>query len=296
MNSSTTPGRYNLAGIVEYPKAKENDFVVIIVDDTYFLQYNLATSFNIDSGEKRDQVTITVYGDGSTDTLIGLSPGDVFTIDNYQNSGQSLVIAACAVRAVENTAMSMIVAVGMGQSYCGAEASRDELLQCVGSHSSCSQHSDCCDMDRCLASSVADETVCSACRLATTQCADSSECCEGLTCDGGICTNAATVTQIPLAIVTTAESNEQEEATSEAVEATPPPSPQQQEVLGRNGCVAEKMFCESDDSCCGDLRCIELRLPKCRPCRAEYGRCDKASDCCGDLLCFAGYCRDWFNW
>jgi hypothetical protein len=56
------------------------------------------------------------------------------------------------------------------------------------------------------------------------------------------------------------------------------------------------MFCESDDSCCGDLRCIELRLPKCRPCRAEYGRCDKASDCCGDLLCFAGYCRDWFNW
>jgi hypothetical protein len=51
--------RTSFGMFVDYDKASGNEPVVLNIDVVYFLQFNQAKGMNIDTGEKRDEVTVT---------------------------------------------------------------------------------------------------------------------------------------------------------------------------------------------------------------------------------------------
>ena len=125
------PELVNVAAFVDYDQTlhsgdgAEYDVLVRVGDDL-FLQYNRAKSFNRDTGEKRDMITIVQQmGNTGTDLIAGLDATTRwFEIPNFQGSKHSLVFDVC--RVVNGGGMDtdidqpdyMVVSIGIGSSLC----------------------------------------------------------------------------------------------------------------------------------------------------------------------------------
>jgi hypothetical protein len=113
----------DIATFVDYKQASGNEYIIVNLVDTYFLLYNKAKDFNIDTEQKVDQVTITQPVSGGTDSKAGLSVGDKFEVPNFQNSKKKLVVEACKTKKGENGADVMVVSVALDKSLCGQHSS-----------------------------------------------------------------------------------------------------------------------------------------------------------------------------
>lgn len=98
---SSLPWTGNLVTFVDYDKTLSDEPVLIRVED-FFLQYNRAKSFNFQTEQDLDEVTITQgLNASSMSTAVGsLSMSNkTFTIENYQGSN-TLIIEACAQQSI----------------------------------------------------------------------------------------------------------------------------------------------------------------------------------------------------
>jgi Gametolysin peptidase M11 len=99
-------------------------YVIINIDDVYFLQYNRAKSFNIDTEQHQDKVTITQAVETGSETIGAITFGEYFEISNYKNTQQSLRIEICSggpITLYETTIDMMKVSITMGdkeKSFC----------------------------------------------------------------------------------------------------------------------------------------------------------------------------------
>ena len=287
LDSLVEPGLYTLVAFVEYPLALPTEFVSLIIDETYFLQYNLAEDFNIDTTEMRDAVTITMPTDEGTSLIAGLLPGANFTVPDYKGTGLPLIIEACYERAATaGLGNAMRVAVGLGRSYCGddeAPLDTGTAPRCMARHNPCIENDDCCDTLKCLGPDYV--KVCSSCRPIYSECQITPDCCEGLSCESGLC--RAAVLQQPLGVTvnTTSSLTSAADVTTATIQLTPTSSP------SMPVCQVRKDECTSHVDCCGDLRCITMIHPKCRKCRKQNQVCSGDMDCCDYLHCQNGSCQ-----
>ncbi|GKY91558.1 hypothetical protein MPSEU_000127700 [Mayamaea pseudoterrestris] len=111
------PTLFNLAAFTDFDLASKTDYVIINIQDTYFLNYNRAKSFNIDTEEKRNMVTVTEPSDAGTNCLVGLMAGQRYEIEIP--SGGSLIIEVCGM-VFGNVASPdiAVVSVGIGVTLC----------------------------------------------------------------------------------------------------------------------------------------------------------------------------------
>ena len=86
--------------------------VLINVADTYFVQYNFAKGMNIGTGEKKNQVTVTVQTSQGSDLVGALSAGDVFSDELEQE--MMITIAACETRVGVNGEDIMVMSIARG--------------------------------------------------------------------------------------------------------------------------------------------------------------------------------------
>lgn len=110
-----------LATFVDYDKADPNQHVIMIIDNTYYFLYNRAKGFNVDTEQKRDEVTISQPVEDGTDSLLALMPGgSIFTRQNYKGSGLTLIVEACQIVAAStpDTPDVMMMSVGLDVSLC----------------------------------------------------------------------------------------------------------------------------------------------------------------------------------
>jgi hypothetical protein len=115
-----------LASFVDYPKATDG-YVNIAISNRYFLQYNVAESFNADTQDKANQVTITeAYSEGSN-LIAGLEPGTEWTIANFNSSGKNLVIRACGSGIATDGAKTMLMSIAFNNSLCDTYRGRAEF-------------------------------------------------------------------------------------------------------------------------------------------------------------------------
>jgi hypothetical protein len=106
-----------LAAFVDYPKAADA-YVNIAISDKYFLQYNVADGFNVNTQDKANQVTLVEkYVDGSN-LMTGLSPGDEWKISNFNGSGKTLLIRACGSGTGTSGAKAMLMSINFDTSLC----------------------------------------------------------------------------------------------------------------------------------------------------------------------------------
>lgn len=117
---ATTTGRINLTTFVDYKKAG-NQPVLINVADTYFLSFNRAKSFNIDTEESKNMVTVTRNDATVSKAVAGLAAGQRYTVPTWDGSAASLVIAVCSISyadASSNATDVAVVSVALNTSFC----------------------------------------------------------------------------------------------------------------------------------------------------------------------------------
>ena len=109
-----------VASFVDYKKAATDEYVVLNINDQYYLMYNTQKGFNIDTEQKQNQVTVTEGLSTGTNSLAGLSVGGTtFTVSNYQGSGQALIVEACKTMTGSSGASIMQISIALGKSVCG---------------------------------------------------------------------------------------------------------------------------------------------------------------------------------
>jgi hypothetical protein len=119
-----------LASFVDYKSTATDEYVVISVNDQYYLVYNTNKGFNIETEQKQNQVTVTEALSIGTNNLAGLSPGgDKFSVANYQGSGKTLIIEACKSMSGANGAAVMQVSIALGKSLCGTNVVNSRTYQ-----------------------------------------------------------------------------------------------------------------------------------------------------------------------
>lgn len=113
-----------LATFVDFDKTAIDESVVINISDKYFLEYNRAKGFNIDTEHKKNQVTVTESQAAGTSSLAGLSAGSQHKIDNFNGSGKSLIIVACKTMSGSKGSEVMAISIAIGRSLCGTGFTR----------------------------------------------------------------------------------------------------------------------------------------------------------------------------
>ena len=117
------PKVVDLAAFADYSKpGSVSKNVLINLADNLYLQYNRAKSFNADTGEMPDQVTVvTNIQEGGSQLMAGLPAGQVYAHANFNNSGRSVYIKACErLDGNDGIADIMSVSIGMDQEApCG---------------------------------------------------------------------------------------------------------------------------------------------------------------------------------
>jgi Gametolysin peptidase M11 len=109
-----------IASFVDYDVMAPDEYAIVNVNDQFYLQYNTNTGFNVDTEQKQNQVTVTEALGSGTDSRAGLDVGGtIYMVTNYNGSGQTLMIEACATMTGSNGASIMEVSIGMGESMCG---------------------------------------------------------------------------------------------------------------------------------------------------------------------------------
>ena len=115
------PRIVTLASFVDFPLAQTDEHVVINIVNLYYLQYNEAKGFNINTGAKVNQVTITKDSPLFSQSLAGLSWKQSYTIANFTtgNPSQHLVIEVCYQRnGTQGVADAMILSIALNRSIC----------------------------------------------------------------------------------------------------------------------------------------------------------------------------------
>jgi hypothetical protein len=107
-----------LVSFVEYDKTPDYAFVNVAIADKYYLQYNVAEKFNVNTGDKANQVTIVEKYDSGTNLVTGLSAGSEWKFSNYQGSGKTLIIHACGQGEGEFGAKTMLMSIALDTSLC----------------------------------------------------------------------------------------------------------------------------------------------------------------------------------
>jgi hypothetical protein len=112
-----------IAAFVDYDLANIDEPVLVNIEslgtnENFVLQYNRASKFNVDTEEKKDEVTITAPGIGGTDGLAGLKAAERYTIPNFNKSGSNLIVQACKVAKGSKGADIMYVSIAFNLSLC----------------------------------------------------------------------------------------------------------------------------------------------------------------------------------
>jgi hypothetical protein len=117
--SSDGPAMLKLAAFTDFDVAAPTDYVVVSIQDEYFLNYNRAKKFNIDTEEKRNMVTVTEPADAGTNCLVGLMAGQRYEIKT--SDGSNLFIEVCEMVLGSGSSPDIaIVSIGIDVSLCDA--------------------------------------------------------------------------------------------------------------------------------------------------------------------------------
>jgi hypothetical protein len=107
-----------LATFVDFNRTDYDEPVVVNVADLFYLQYNVAKGFNIDTEEKKNEITITAPGIGGSDALAGLKESGQYLVPNFQNTPRTLIIEACRKRTGSLGADVMLMSIAFDTSLC----------------------------------------------------------------------------------------------------------------------------------------------------------------------------------
>lgn len=108
-----------LATFVDFDISDHDEPVLLNVADSYFLQYNVAKGFNIDTEQKKNMVTITAPTGRGSDSMEGLGVGGVYTEFFFEKSRRTLIIEACRATKGKHGADIMVISVALDRSLCG---------------------------------------------------------------------------------------------------------------------------------------------------------------------------------
>jgi hypothetical protein len=114
-----TPTLLKIAAFVDYNKTISNEYVGVKVRDLY-IQYNRATAFNKETGEKQNMLTVVREESRGTDLIASLDARTPFSRIPLDDG--LLVIEVCNI--VSGTSISpdtMLVSIGFGVSQCPPE-------------------------------------------------------------------------------------------------------------------------------------------------------------------------------
>ena len=107
-----------LASFVDFSRTDDDEYVLIVVANELYLAFNLAMDFNIDTEEKRNQVTVTASGESGSESLAGLKEQESYRVSNFQNSNKELVIEVCTRDRGKLGSYMMWISVAFDKSIC----------------------------------------------------------------------------------------------------------------------------------------------------------------------------------
>jgi hypothetical protein len=111
-----------LASFVDFNRTNKDESVVVNIADEFYIQFNTAKDFNIDTEEKQNKVTITSPSHGESEALSGLEATERYEVANFQNLPQTLVIEACKKGTNSLGADVMLMSVALDKSLCNGAA------------------------------------------------------------------------------------------------------------------------------------------------------------------------------
>ncbi|GAX21656.1 hypothetical protein FisN_29Hh094 [Fistulifera solaris] len=114
----TSPINVKLAAFVDYDGTTDEHYVIIKLGN-YYLQYNRATKFNVDTSEMRDMVTIVESGDHKTNLVAGLD-----SQSRYWQSPIGIMIEVCRVNAFSNPNY-VELSIGPSKTDCGVAVTQE---------------------------------------------------------------------------------------------------------------------------------------------------------------------------
>lgn len=107
-----------LASFVDFSRTDYDEYVLIVVANEFYLAFNLAMDFNIDTEEKRNQVTVTASGESGSESLAGLKEQESYRVANFQNSNKELVIEVCTRDRGKLGSYMMWISIAFDKSIC----------------------------------------------------------------------------------------------------------------------------------------------------------------------------------
>jgi hypothetical protein len=108
-----------LAAFVDYQKAGPNKEVLLNIENTYYLQYNRAKAFNLDTEENRDKVVVVRDTIGYSKLLKGMSVDEGISL-SVGGSRIKLVVKVChQVEGLGDDPDFVVLSVSMNRAYCG---------------------------------------------------------------------------------------------------------------------------------------------------------------------------------
>ena len=107
-----------LASFVDFSRTDDDEYVLIVVANELYLAFNLAMDFNIDTEEKRNQVTVTASGESGSESLAGLKEQESYRVSNFQNSNKELVIEVCTRDRGKLGSYMMWISIAFDKSIC----------------------------------------------------------------------------------------------------------------------------------------------------------------------------------
>jgi hypothetical protein len=113
------PHFLKMAAFVDYLKAKQKEVIILNIQDMFYLQYNRAKRFNVDTQEDRDQVVVIRDSDSYSELVSGLGLGEKMKI-KVNGTDDKFVIKVCQVH--QGTPAEpdyVILSVSMNRAYCG---------------------------------------------------------------------------------------------------------------------------------------------------------------------------------
>ncbi|MCB9591831.1 MAG: hypothetical protein H6719_03770 [Sandaracinaceae bacterium] len=167
-----------------------------------------------------------------------------------------------------------------GQECCSGSVCRPAPLIprcCMGQGGDCENSLDCCGLMFC-----GGDGTCT-CGSDGSFCIDSSECCEGSTCQTFQCRPSEMMTMCKeerAACMGSSECCAGLSCSETRTEPTAPPV--------RQCCAGGSTSCEENEDCCGRMLCQD---GECQ-CIGRDGLCDRDIECCDGDICLAGSCQD----
>jgi hypothetical protein len=107
-----------LASFVDFSRTDLDEPVVIVIANELYLVFNLARDFNIDTEEKRNQVTITIPGESGSEAAAGLKEKESYRVQNFQKTRKELVVEVCTRDRGNFGAYVMWVSIAFDKSLC----------------------------------------------------------------------------------------------------------------------------------------------------------------------------------